>query len=164
MICSIINCCQMVFMPNRFIAENGLVLNMVMEHARWCNRNDIALLLDQEKVYDRVHSSYLRADMLEFGVPSVLVNFLIGIFFGNSIRININGHLQMKLINAVNYVKVMLSCKNKKIIKLNETETKLCFYFNTTVSSIHIISIKIQLNPFQDTLINYSYRFSINKF
>ncbi|KAG1048417.1 hypothetical protein G6F43_009193 [Rhizopus delemar] len=74
------------------IEESGLALNMVMEHARWCNRNDIALLLDQEKAYNRVHSSYLRAVMLKFGFPSVLINYLVGLFFGNWIRININGY------------------------------------------------------------------------
>jgi hypothetical protein len=89
---SIINRCQTGFMPNRFIAENGLVLNIVMEHARRCNRNDIALLLDQEKAYDRVHPSYLRAVMRKFGFPLVLVNSIIGLFFGNRVRININGH------------------------------------------------------------------------
>ncbi|KAG1136739.1 hypothetical protein G6F37_010590 [Rhizopus arrhizus] len=72
MISSIINRCQTGFMPNRFIAENGLVLNMVMEHARRCNRNDIALLLDQEKAYDRAYPSYLRAAILKLGFPSTL--------------------------------------------------------------------------------------------
>ncbi|KAG1531663.1 hypothetical protein G6F51_013432 [Rhizopus arrhizus] len=84
-ISSIINRCQTGFMPNRFIAENGLALNIVMEHARRCNRNDIALLLDQEKAYDRVHPSYLRAVMLKFGFPLVL----------------------MKLTNIVDLVKVI---------------------------------------------------------
>ena len=79
-------------MLNRFIAENGLVLNMVMEHARRRNRNDIAFLLDQEKAYDRMHPSYLRAAILNLGFPSILVNSLIGLFFGNRIRININSH------------------------------------------------------------------------
>ncbi|KAG1045508.1 hypothetical protein G6F43_011259 [Rhizopus delemar] len=91
-ISSIINRCQTGFMPNRFITESGLVLNMVTEHARWCNRNDIALLLDQEKAYDRVHSSYLRAAMLKLSFLSVLVNSIIGLFFGNRVWININGH------------------------------------------------------------------------
>jgi hypothetical protein len=91
-ISSIINRCQTGFMPNRFIAENGLVLSIVMEHARRYNRNDIALLLDQEKAYDRVHPSYLRAVMLKFGFHLVLVSSIIGLFFGNWVRININGH------------------------------------------------------------------------
>ncbi|KAG0901624.1 hypothetical protein G6F33_013001 [Rhizopus arrhizus] len=90
---SLINRCQTGFMPNRFIAENGLMLNIVMEHARKDNRQEIALLLDQEKAYDRVHPSYLRSVLLKFGFPTVLVNSLIGLFFGNRVRVNINGHL-----------------------------------------------------------------------
>ncbi|KAG1040050.1 hypothetical protein G6F43_012369 [Rhizopus delemar] len=92
-ILSLINRCQTGFMPNRFIAENGLVLNIVMEHARKDNRQEIALLLDQEKAYDRVHPSYLRSVLLKFGFPTVLVNSLIRLFFGNRVRVNINGHL-----------------------------------------------------------------------
>ncbi|KAG0780139.1 hypothetical protein G6F21_012267 [Rhizopus arrhizus] len=91
---SLINRCQTGFMPNRFIAENGLMLNIVMEHARKDNRQEIALLLDQEKAYDRVHPSYLRSVLLKFGFPTVLVNSLIGLFFGNRVRVNINGHLR----------------------------------------------------------------------
>ncbi|KAG1043319.1 hypothetical protein G6F43_011676 [Rhizopus delemar] len=88
----IINRCQTGFMPNRFIAENRLVLNMVMGHARRCNRNDIALLLGQEEAYDRVNPSYFRVVILKLGFPSVLINSLIGLFFGNRVRINVNVH------------------------------------------------------------------------
>ncbi|KAG0809084.1 hypothetical protein G6F20_009055 [Rhizopus arrhizus] len=89
---SLINRCQTGFMPNRFIAENGLVLNIIMEHARKDNRQEIALLLDQEKAYDWVYPSYLRSVLLQFGFPTVLVNSLIGLFFDNWVRVNINGH------------------------------------------------------------------------
>lgn len=88
----LINRCHTGFMPNRFIAENGLVLQIVMEYARRCKRDDIALLLDQEKACDRVHPSYLHSVMIHFGFSSVLVGNLCGLFFGNRVRININGH------------------------------------------------------------------------
>jgi hypothetical protein len=38
-------------------------------------------------------SSYLRSVMLDFGFPFVLVDSLIGLSFGNRVRININSHL-----------------------------------------------------------------------
>ncbi|KAG1081966.1 hypothetical protein G6F42_022742 [Rhizopus arrhizus] len=63
-----------------------------MEHARKNNRQEIALLLDQEKSYDRVHPSYLRSVLLQFGFPMILVNSLAGLLFGNQVRVNINGH------------------------------------------------------------------------
>lgn len=42
----VINRCQTGSMSHRFIAENGLLMNIVMEYARQTNRLDIALLLD----------------------------------------------------------------------------------------------------------------------
>ncbi|EIE78403.1 hypothetical protein RO3G_03107 [Rhizopus delemar RA 99-880] len=83
---------QTGFLPNRLIAENGLVLNIVMEHARATKSDHIALLLDQEKAYDRVHPIYLRSVLLKFGFPPEFIASLLGLFFGNRVRININGH------------------------------------------------------------------------
>ena len=68
---------------------------MVMEHVRLCNWNDITFFLDQEKAYDQVHPSYLRAVMLKFGFPLVLVSSIIGLFFGNRVSININGRFNI---------------------------------------------------------------------
>ncbi|KAG1141760.1 hypothetical protein G6F37_002808 [Rhizopus arrhizus] len=83
---------QTGFMPNRFIDENGLVLNVVIEHGRRCKRPEITLLLDQGKTYDRVHPSYLKSVLLKFRSSSTLVNSIIGLFFGNRVCININRH------------------------------------------------------------------------
>ena len=41
---------------------------------------------------------------------------------------------------------------------------KVVFLFNIIVSSIYSLFMKIQLNPFQDTLINYSRRSIMNQF
>ncbi|KAG1049316.1 hypothetical protein G6F43_008349 [Rhizopus delemar] len=79
-------------MPNRFIAENGLILNIAMEHAQRCKQEDVALLLDQEKAYDRVHLSYLKKVLLKFRFSPTLMSPLIALFFGNRVCININGH------------------------------------------------------------------------
>ncbi|KAG1387126.1 hypothetical protein G6F60_014235 [Rhizopus arrhizus] len=63
-----------------------------MEHARATKSDHIALLLDQEKAYDRVHPIYLRSVLLKFGFPPEFIASLLGLFFGNRVRININGH------------------------------------------------------------------------
>ena len=89
---SVITPFQTGFMPGRFIATNGLLVNMVMEHARRANRDDIALLLDQEKAYDRVHPIYLRRTLLRLNFPVLLVDCLMDLFFGNKVRINVNGY------------------------------------------------------------------------
>ncbi|EIE88703.1 hypothetical protein RO3G_13414 [Rhizopus delemar RA 99-880] len=89
---TIINRYQTGFLGDRFIAENGMVLNILMEQAHVQRRPEIGLLLDQEKAYDRIHPMYLRQVMLAFGFPPSLVHSLENLFFGNAVRININGH------------------------------------------------------------------------
>ncbi|KAG1453466.1 hypothetical protein G6F46_009217 [Rhizopus delemar] len=71
-----INRYQTGFLGDRFIAENGMVLNIFMEQAHVQRRPEIGLLLDQEKAYDRVHPMYLRQVMLAFGFPPSLVHSL----------------------------------------------------------------------------------------
>ncbi|KAG1445361.1 hypothetical protein G6F55_011991 [Rhizopus delemar] len=89
---TIINRYQTGFLDDRFITENGMVLNIIMEQAHVQRRPEIGLLLDQEKAYDRVHPMYLRQVMLAFGFPPSLVHSLENLFFENAVRININGH------------------------------------------------------------------------
>ncbi|KAG1621747.1 hypothetical protein G6F45_011268 [Rhizopus arrhizus] len=57
---TIINRYQTGSLGDRFIAENGMILNILMEQAHVQRRPEIGLLLDQEKAYDRVHPMYLR--------------------------------------------------------------------------------------------------------
>jgi endonuclease/exonuclease/phosphatase family metal-dependent hydrolase len=90
---SLINPYQTGFVRGRFIADNGLLMKLVMEHARNTRSSAIGLLLDQEKAYDRVHPKYLEQVLLRFGFPSTLVDSLLGLFFGTSLRLNVNGFL-----------------------------------------------------------------------
>ncbi|KAG0978525.1 hypothetical protein G6F29_009263 [Rhizopus arrhizus] len=89
---NLINRYQTGFLSGRFIAENGIVLNLIMEQASIHRHPGIGLLLDQEKAYDRVHPDYLECTLLKFGFPSVLVQSLVRLFFGNLVRVNVNGH------------------------------------------------------------------------
>ncbi|KAG1281989.1 hypothetical protein G6F66_011268 [Rhizopus arrhizus] len=89
---TIINRYQTGFLGDRFIAENGMILNILMEQAHVQKRPEIGLLLAQEKAYDRVHLMYFRQTMLAFGFPPSLVHSLRNLFFGNAVRININGY------------------------------------------------------------------------
>ncbi|KAG0975382.1 hypothetical protein G6F28_012939 [Rhizopus arrhizus] len=94
---TIINRYQTGFLGDRFIAENGMILNILMEQAHVQKRPEIGLLLDQEKAYDRVHPMYLRQTMLAFGFPPSLVHSLESLFFGNAVRININGYFTNRI-------------------------------------------------------------------
>lgn len=100
---NLINNNQLGFIPGRYIAENGLTCQIIMEDAD--RKKDIAhkygvqhvggkgigLLLDQEKAYDRVNLDYLKAVLLRFGFPLSTVECIYNLMAKNTIRINING-------------------------------------------------------------------------
>jgi exonuclease III len=101
----LINAHQIGFIPGKYIAENGLRCQLLMEDAelRWTLARqqgttstldrDIGLLLDQEKAYDRVNLSYFRAVLNRYGFPVSIVNCIHNLMANNQIKININGYL-----------------------------------------------------------------------
>ncbi|KAK4519269.1 uncharacterized protein ATC70_009501 [Mucor velutinosus] len=103
---------QLGFIPGRYIAENGMICQLIMEDAqrKWTVAEqrdddptfgsldtDIGLLLDQEKAYDRVNLDYLRHVLLKFGFPRPLVKCIYKLMGDNLIRINLNGHLSSEV-------------------------------------------------------------------
>ncbi|SAL96475.1 hypothetical protein, partial, partial [Absidia glauca] len=87
----LLNPYQSGFTPRRFIGDNGLALSMIIEQAQGFDHPGMAVLLDQEKAYDRVHPGYLSKVLTSFGFPVNFVRCISSIFFGNKIRINVNG-------------------------------------------------------------------------
>lgn len=84
---------QSGFLHGRFIADNGLLMKMVMAHARSSDSKAIGLLLDQEKAYDRVHPEYLRRVLQHFRFPVGIIRCISNLFFQTNLQLNINGHL-----------------------------------------------------------------------
>ena len=86
-----INPYQSGFVRGRFIADNGLLMKLLMEHANLTKSPAIALLLDQEKAYDRVHPLYLQLVLERFGFPPTIVSSIVSLFFSTQLSLNING-------------------------------------------------------------------------
>lgn len=56
----------------------------------------IALFLEQEKAYDRVHMSYLKAAMKLYNTPdTIITSITTSLFTTTQIRANVNGHLTL---------------------------------------------------------------------
>ncbi|KAK4518783.1 uncharacterized protein ATC70_009006 [Mucor velutinosus] len=89
---------QSGFMPGRFIGDNGMILHNTRLIAAETSSDSIALLLDQEKAYDRIHPDYLRAVMQRFNMPTNIIHSLLTLFFSTQIHININGHISTDYI------------------------------------------------------------------
>lgn len=83
---------QTGFLPGRFIAENGLAIQLILEQAQLRQKPAIGMLLDQEKAYDRIHPLYLeKKTMVAMGLPRPFVDSIKALFFNNIIKVNING-------------------------------------------------------------------------
>ena len=93
----IVNKYQTGFMHSRYIADNGMLVRLIMGHAQHTGNSAIGLLLDQEKAYDRVYLEYLSIVLDHFGFPSTLIHCIIGLFFGSKITINMNRHLSPRI-------------------------------------------------------------------
>ncbi|KAG0981226.1 hypothetical protein G6F26_011621 [Rhizopus arrhizus] len=92
----IVNENQLGFIPGRYIAENGMITQVIMEHAPCQSSSDdknLALLLDQEKAYDRINLHYLEQVMLSCGFPASIENSIITMLANNRIKINVNGFI-----------------------------------------------------------------------
>ena len=58
---------QTGFMKGRFIADNGLVLSTVMDHCKAEEGEQVGIMLDFEKAYDRINPDYLAAVLRHMG-------------------------------------------------------------------------------------------------
>lgn len=82
---------QTGFLSRRFIAENGIALQMILEQAQYKKYKGVGVLLDQEKAYDRIHPRYLEKFLLSFQFPKTFISCIISLFFNNKMQINVNG-------------------------------------------------------------------------
>ncbi|CDH60003.1 hypothetical protein RO3G_01473 [Lichtheimia corymbifera JMRC:FSU:9682] len=91
----LINPYQTGFMPHRLISDNGWINQVLMHNQRTACPMDptVAVFLDQEKAYDRVHPEYLRRVMAHFGFPPSIIQSLSCLFFNTQVHVSINGHL-----------------------------------------------------------------------
>ncbi|KAG1053177.1 hypothetical protein G6F43_004728 [Rhizopus delemar] len=77
-------------MSERFIADNGVTTRLIMNIVERFKLSGIALLLDQEKAYDRAHPQCLQACLERFGFPSYLITCILSLFLGTSHCIRVN--------------------------------------------------------------------------
>jgi hypothetical protein len=78
---NIINDFQLGFIPGKFIAENGLTAQLLIEDAKNIPGDlSLGLLLDQEKAYDRVELNYLKVVLTHYGFPNSVINCIFLLF------------------------------------------------------------------------------------
>ena len=79
--------------PGRYIGENVAFLRDVVEYAESTNRPVAILSLDQEKAFDRVEWSFMRATLLKMGFGASFVRW-VDLFYCNvQSAVNVNGYV-----------------------------------------------------------------------
>ena len=86
---------SLILILGKTIKDNGALVNLAIEQASIRNSDEIGLLCDQEKAYDRIHPDYLRAVLVQFGFPEQFVLAITSLFYGTSMQVNVNGHLTL---------------------------------------------------------------------
>lgn len=84
-------------MKERFIADNGALAQIAIEQASLRNSDEVSLLCDQGKAYDRVHPTYLQTFLNCYGFPSKFTSAITSLFCSTSICVNANGYLTLPI-------------------------------------------------------------------
>ncbi|KAG2219694.1 hypothetical protein INT45_001866 [Circinella minor] len=95
---NLINQYQTGFIHGRYIADNRILVRLIMDHASRTRNPSIALTIDQLKAYDRIHPEYLQQVLSHYGFPSSLINCIISLFFNTQISVNVNGHISPSIV------------------------------------------------------------------
>jgi hypothetical protein len=102
----IINNFQLGFIPGKYIAENAMITQLIMEDAAsQSGCQGLGILLDQEKAYDRVDLTYLKLVLAHYGFPAALVNTIYRLFSRNKINIVVNGQVMSKEVHKARGLK-----------------------------------------------------------
>ncbi|RCH90308.1 hypothetical protein CU098_007403 [Rhizopus stolonifer] len=86
------------FTSGKFIAKNSQILQFMQAITHYVNSNSIALLLDQEKAYNRIHPTYLAQFMHAFNIPHILIESIASLSFSTNISFNINDRIFSKTV------------------------------------------------------------------
>lgn len=84
---------QTGFIRKRSIADNALILSGAMDHCKAQRGQQVGVLFDQEKAYDRIHPDYLSNVLTTFGFHPTFVRVISSLLYQTDITLNINGHL-----------------------------------------------------------------------
>ena len=86
--------------PGLFIGENVAYLQDVVDYVSQAGVSCAILSLDQEKAFDRVDSSFMRATLSSMGFGSSFIDWIDLFYSGSQSAVNVNGHLISPCLEA----------------------------------------------------------------
>ena len=79
--------------PGRFIGENVAYLRDVVDYVSQVGVSCAILSLDQEKAFDRVDWSFMRATLSSMGFGPSFIGWIDLFYRGSQSAVNVNGHV-----------------------------------------------------------------------
>ena len=79
--------------PGRFIGENVAYLRDVVDYVSQAGVSCAVLSLDQEKAFDRVDWSFMRATLSSIGFGPSFIGWIDLFYSGSQSAVNVNGHV-----------------------------------------------------------------------
>jgi hypothetical protein len=83
---------QTAFIPGRYILEGVIILHEIVHELRVTKMKGVALKLDFEKAYDKVHWYFMMDVMKKKNFPEKWLTWMKQIIEGGSVGINLNGN------------------------------------------------------------------------
>ena len=84
---------QLAFIPNRWIAENQIIVQEVLHSfkTRKTKSGLMAIKLDLQKAYERVNWNFLKAVLLHFGFNEIFTRWIIAYVSSMTFEVMVNG-------------------------------------------------------------------------
>lgn len=79
--------------PGRFIGENVAYLRDVVDYVSQAGVSCAILSLDQEKAFDRIDRSFMRATLSSIGFGPSFIGWIDLFYSGSQSAVNVNGHV-----------------------------------------------------------------------
>ncbi|KAN0036857.1 hypothetical protein ACTFIV_002171 [Dictyostelium citrinum] len=87
----IINKNQKGFVPGRFIIDNIITINEVINYLNKSNQNGILTLYDFAKAFDSISHNSIERTLLHIGIPAKLTNLIMALLKDSTAKVIVNG-------------------------------------------------------------------------
>ena len=131
--------------PGRYIGENVALLRDVVSYATESNTPVAILSLDQEKAFDRVDWSFMRATLCRMGFGPSFVRWVDLFYTGVESAINVNGHITLFFSLSRG---VRQGCPLSPLLYVLIAEVLACnIRTNPSISGLSIPGVQKPLSP-----------------
>lgn len=87
---------QAGFVKGRKIADQTMLVRMMIDYAEATEKNGMIIALDQEKAYDKIAHDYLWRSLEAYNIPPHFINTVKALYASAETSVVVNGHLSSR--------------------------------------------------------------------